>query len=224
LLGERVIRGIGMTSQGARDRMVDRLRELGIRDERVLSALRWVPRHLFVDEALASRAYANTSLPIGQGQTISQPLTVARMTEALLAGGVPERVLEVGTGSGYQTAVLARLVPKVYTVERIRTLSMRARNVVRGLGLHNVRYHLSDGSWGWAQYAPYEAILVTAAAERVPPPLLEQLAEGGTLVIPVGGHGQPQQLLCIRREGVRFGCRRLQPVHFVPLVHDGGVS
>jgi protein-L-isoaspartate(D-aspartate) O-methyltransferase len=222
LLGERMIRGIGMTSQGARDRMVHQLREQGIRDERVLRVMRRTPRHLFVDEALASRAYANTSLPIGQGQTISQPLTVARMTEALLADGIPERVLEVGTGSGYQTAVLAQLVPRVYTVERIRPLSMRARNVVRSLGLHNVRYHLSDGSWGWTQYAPYDAILVTAAAERVPSPLLEQLAEGANLVIPVGGQGQAQRLLKIRRGGGRFDCRALQPVRFVPLVRDGG--
>lgn len=224
MLGERSIRGFGMTSQGARDRMVHQLRELGVRDERVLEVMRRTPRHLFVDEALATRAYANTSLPIGQGQTISQPLTVARMTEALLADGIPERVLEVGTGSGYQTAVLAQLVARVYSVERIRALSMRARNVVRSLGLHNVRYHLSDGSWGWSHHAPFDAILVTAAAERVPRPLLDQLGEGASLVIPVGRPGQMQRLLRIRREGGRFGCRTLHPVHFVPLVRDGAVT
>ena len=224
MLGERLIRGIGMTSQAARDRMVRQLRELGIGDQRVLEVMGRTPRHLFVDEALASRAYANTSLPIGQGQTISQPFTVARMTEALLEGGVPERVLEVGTGSGYQTAVLAQLVPRVYTVERIRSLSMRARNVVRGLGLHNVRYHLSDGSWGWMQYAPYDAILVTAAAERVPHPLLEQLAPGASLIIPVGGQGQAQRLQRIRRLGSGFTATTLHTVHFVPLVSDGGAA
>ncbi len=222
MLGERWMRGIGMTSQGARDRMVHRLRGLGIQDERVLRVMRRTPRHLFVDEALASRAYANTSLPIGEGQTISQPFTVARMTEALLEDGRPGRVLEVGTGSGYQTAVLAQLVPRVYTVERVRSLSMRARAAVRSLGLHNVRYHLSDGSWGWAQHAPYEAILVTAAAERVPRPLLEQLADGASLIIPVGRAGQAQRLQRIRREGGRFACRTLHTVHFVPLIHDGG--
>ncbi len=210
-------RGIGMTSQRTRDRLVDRLRRRGIADERVLAVLRATPRHLFVDEALASRAYEDSALPIGHGQTISQPYVVARMTEALLAGGTPRRVLEVGTGSGYQTAVLAQLVERVWSVERIEPLLRRARERLAALGLHNVALRHSDGSWGWEAHAPFDAILVTAAPAVVPEALLAQLADGGCMVIPVGEGGR-QQLLRLVRDG--DGIRRtvLDAVTFVPLV------
>jgi protein-L-isoaspartate(D-aspartate) O-methyltransferase len=169
------LRGIGMTSQRTRDRLVVRLREAGIQDERVLEVMRQTPRHLFMDEALASRAYEDSSLPIGFGQTISQPYIVARMTEVLLKDASPGRVLEVGTGSGYQTSVLAQLVPEVYTVERIAGLQEQARQrLARQLKLTNIRYKHSDGNWGWKQHAPYDGILVTAAPEEVPPELLNQ--------------------------------------------------
>ena len=161
-----------MTSQRTRDRLVERLREKGIKNERVLEVVRTTPRHIFVDEAMAHRAYEDTALPIGHGQTISQPYIVARMTEILLEGGIPDVVLEVGTGSGYQSAILSRLVPKVYTVERISALLQKARDAHRKMGLMNVFSKHSDGSWGWQPNAPYQAIMVTAAPESVPPSLL----------------------------------------------------
>lgn len=210
------IRGIGMTSQRTRDRLVERLREKGIRNEQVLEVLRRTPRHLFVDEALSSRAYEDTALPIGFNQTISQPYIVARMTEILLATQ-PQKVLEVGTGSGYQAAVLAQLVPKVYTVERIMALVPLARQRFRDLGLRNVNLKQSDGTWGWPQQAPFDAILVTAAPADIPPALLEQLADGGRLVIPVGG-ATGQTLAVITRRGNRYEREDLEPVSFVPLV------
>ena len=170
--------GQGMTSQRARDRLVERLRsEGGIRDERVLSALRTVPRHLFIDEALASRAYEDTALPIGNGQTISQPWVVAKMTEALIEHGVPKRVLEIGTGSGYQAAVLATLGIEVFTVERIDELLRTARRRFRNLGL-NLRTKHDDGRMGWPEHAPFDAIIVTAAGAALDPALLNQLADG----------------------------------------------
>src|SRR5579864_486165 len=153
-------RGIGMTSARTRDRLVARLKEQGIQDAAVLNLIRSTPRHLFVDEALASRAYEDTALPIGLGQTISQPYVVARMTEALTRGGPPARVLEVGTGCGYQTAVLAALAKQVFTVERLAALSQRARETLSGLGIRNVRFKHADGGWGWPQYAPYDGIIV----------------------------------------------------------------
>lgn len=211
------IRGIGMTSQRTRDRLIERLREKGIRDETVLDVIRRTPRHLFVDEALSSRAYEDTALPIGFNQTISQPYIVARMTEALLANGVPNKVLEVGTGSGYQAAVLAQLVPKVYTVERIAALVPIARQRFRALTLHNLNLKQSDGSWGWPQQAPFDAILVTAAPAEIPLPLLEQLADGGRLVIPVGG-SSGQTLAVVTRKGSVYERENLEPVSFVPLV------
>lgn len=212
------LRGIGMTSQRTRDRLVTRLREAGIQDERVLEVMRATPRHIFVDEALASRAYEDTSLPIGFGQTISQPYIVARMTEVLMKDFCPSRVLEVGTGSGYQTSVLAQLVPEVYTVERIAGLQEQARQRLAGqLKLTNIRYKHSDGNWGWKQYAPYDGILVTAAPEEVPQELLNQLAEGGRLVIPSGPNGQ-QQLRVYRREGDSMKENVLGDVSFVPLL------
>ena len=212
------LRGIGMTSQRTRDRLVTRLREAGIQDERVLEVMRATPRHIFVDEALASRAYEDSSLPIGFGQTISQPFIVARMTEVLLKDFSPTRVLEVGTGSGYQTSVLAQLVPEVYTVERIAGLQEQARQrLARQLKLTNIRYKHSDGNWGWKQYAPYDGILVTAAPEEVPQELINQLAEGGRLVIPSGPNGQ-QQLRVYRREGNSMQENVLGDVSFVPLL------
>ena len=212
------LRGIGMTSQRTRDRLVVRLREAGIQDERVLEVMRDTPRHIFVDEALASRAYEDTSLPIGFGQTISQPYIVAHMTEVLLKDFTPRRVLEVGTGSGYQTSVLAQLVPEVYTVERIAGLQEQARQrLARQLRLSNIRYKHSDGNWGWKQNAPYDGILVTAAPEEVPQELLNQLAEAGRLVIPSGPNGQ-QQLRVYSREGDSMKESILGTVSFVPLL------
>jgi len=212
-----------MTSQRTRDRLVDRLREKGIKNERVLEVIRTTPRHIFVDEAMASRAYEDTALPIGHGQTISQPYIVARMTEILLEDGVPDVVLEVGTGSGYQSAILSRLVPKVYTVERISALLQKAREAHRKLGLMNVFSKHSDGSWGWAPNAPYPAIMVTAAPKMVPPGLLEQLAVGGRMIIPVGSIGGVQELKLYTRttEGVEE--KTLELVSFVPLL-DGAVK
>lgn len=213
------IRGIGMTSQRTRDRLIERLREKGIRSEQVLEVLRRTPRHLFVDEALSSRAYEDTALPIGFNQTISQPYIVARMTEVLLVTQ-PRKVLEVGTGSGYQAAVLAQLVPKVYTVERILAMVPLARQRFRELGLRNVSLKQSDGTWGWPQQAPFDAILVAAAPAEIPPALLDQLIDGGRMVIPVGA-GNSQTLVVITRRGTRFERENLEPVSFVPLVGGG---
>jgi protein-L-isoaspartate(D-aspartate) O-methyltransferase len=209
--------GQGMTSQRARDRLVERLRsEGGIRDERVLSALRTLPRHLFIDEALASRAYEDTALPIGNGQTISQPWVVARMTEALIEHGMPKRVLEIGTGSGYQAAVLATLGMEVFTVERIEELLRVARRRFRNMGL-NLRTKHDDGRLGWPEHAPFDAIIVTAAGAALDPQLLDQLVEGGTLVAPVGGP-LSQTLLRVRKTADGVLKEDLGKVVFVPLV------
>ncbi len=211
-----------MTSQRTRDRLVERLREKGIKNHRVLEVIRTTPRHIFVDEAMAHRAYEDTALPIGHGQTISQPYTVARMSEVLLEDGVPDVVLEVGTGSGYQSAILSRLVPKVYTVERISALLQKSRDAHRKLGLMNVFSKHSDGSWGWAPNAPYSAIMVTAAPEVVPPSLFEQLAVGGRMVIPVGSTGGEQQLKLFTRNLEGIEETNLEIAKFVPLL-DGAV-
>lgn len=208
-----------MTSRRTRDRLIQRLREEGIRDERVLEAIRNVPRHMFVDEALSSRAYEDTALPIGHGQTISQPYIVALMTQALLGGGRLKKVLEVGTGSGYQTAVLAGLVDEIYSVERIEPLMKLARRRLREIGCRNVHVKLSDGGWGWKEHAPYDGIIVTAAPAEVPSPLLEQLAPGGRLVIPVGGPSM-QELLLVQHTDKGLAQERLELVNFVPLVRD----
>lgn len=213
------IAGIGMTSARTRDRLVERLRAHGIRSEAVLNQIRNVPRHLFVDEALASRAYEDTALPIGHGQTISQPYVVAMMTEALLDGFDGEKVLEIGTGCGYQTAVLASLVKKIYSVERIPELLRRAKQRLRDLDIYNVQFRPGDGWDGWSKYAPYDGIIVAAAAPVVPEKLLEQLAPGGRLVMPVGAPGY-QELMLVTRQNEHFEQKSLGGVSFVPLVHS----
>jgi protein-L-isoaspartate(D-aspartate) O-methyltransferase len=211
------IQGVGMTSQRTRDRLIARLKEEGIQNEQVLEVMRVMPRHLFVDEALASRSYEDTALPIGHGQTISQPYVVARMTEALLAAGPLKKVLEIGTGSGYQTAVLSHMVEQVFTVERITPLQERARRILTHLQMRNIRYCISDGGWGWTQHAPYDGIIVTAAPEEIPEALYDQLDEGGRLVIPSGQQGK-QRLLLMTRNGDEFDEQVLDWVSFVPLV------
>ena len=211
--------GIGMTSQRTRDRLVQKLREQGISNQKVLDAMRQVPRHIFLDEALAHRAYENTALPIGYSQTISQPYIVALMTQLVLSYGPRQKVLEVGTGSGYQAAILALLVEKVYTVERIKPLLMKARERFRLLGLRNIISGHSDGGEGWRQYAPYNAIISTAAPEQVPDDLLYQLAPDGILVIPVGMENH-QELRVIHRMGdsSNFEEEVITKVRFVPLL------
>ena len=213
--------GIGMTSARTRDRLIQRLQEQGITNLAVLDRIRNLPRHIFVDEALASRAYEDTSLPIGFSQTISQPYIVARMTEALLEGGPLAKVLEIGTGCGYQTAVLAPLVGRICSVERIGGLQERARVRLKELGIKNVRFRHGDGAEGWKAQAPFDGILVAAAPLHVPEALILQLAIGGRLIVPAGPEGQQQLLRIVRREQ---GIERkvLGPVSFVPLV--GGVG
>jgi len=211
------LRGIGMTSQRTRDRLVQRLRDEGISNEQVLEVVRNTPRHIFVDEALASRAYEDTALPIGHGQTISQPYIVARMTEVVLADGIPQRLLEIGTGSGYQTAILAQLVPRIFSVERIQALSDLARSRFFTLKLNNIRLKYDDGIMGWPEQGPYDAIVVTAAPLEIPQGLIEQLAVGGRLVIPVGPQGN-QILTLIRRTRDGFERTEMERVSFVPLL------
>ncbi|MAP32371.1 MULTISPECIES: protein-L-isoaspartate(D-aspartate) O-methyltransferase [Marinobacter] len=212
------LEGIGMTSRRTRMRLVQRLREGGIESDRVLDVIGQVPRHIFLDEALSHRAYEDTSLPIGHGQTLSQPYIVARMTELLLAHA-PQRVLELGTGSGYQTAVLSQLFPEIYSVERIRPLQDRARDRLRQLNVRNVLLKHADGGMGWPERGPFDGIIVTAAPVEVPRELLDQLADGGVLIAPVGEENQV--LVEIIRKGNRFERHNLEPVHFVPLL--GGV-
>jgi len=211
--------GIGMTSARTRERLVERLKAEGIRNAAVLERIRAVPRHLFVDEALASRAYEDTALPIGFGQTISQPYIVAAMTGALIEGAAKKltRVLEIGTGCGYQTAVLAPFVQHLYSVERIAPLLQRARSMLAELRISNVSLRHADGWHGWRSQAPFQGILAAAAPEFVPPELLEQLDEGGRLVIPIGARGQ-QTLLRVTRNGDEFKREELLPVSFVPFV------
>jgi len=213
--------GIGMTSARTRDRLVQRLREQGIANLAVLERIRNVPRHIFVDEALGSRAYEDTALPIGYGQTISQPYIVARMTEALFEAGAADSVLEVGTGCGYQTAVLAPLVARLYTIERIEPLLARARARLRELGVRNVRFRHGDGTLGWRAHAPFDGILVAAAPLTVPEALVKQLRVGGRLVVPVGPEGEQELVRFTRREqGVQR--ESLGAVAFVPLL--GGTA
>lgn len=217
MISDRDRSGIGMTSARTRERLIERLKEEGIRSEAVLNRVREVPRHLFVDEALSSRAYEDTALPIGHGQTISQPYVVARMTEAVIAAGRPSRVLEIGTGCGYQTAILAGLADMVFTVERVGPLLRRARERLGNLGIRNVRFRHGDGWEGWKAHAPYDAIIVTAAPPETPRALLEQLGEGGRLIIPVGPRSH-QELLTVTRHGNEFEEELIGHVIFVPLL------
>ena len=216
------LKGEGMTSQRARDRLVVSLKEGGIRDPRVIEVVRNVPRHHFIDQALHSRAYENTALPIGHGQTISQPWVVARMTEALIEFGMPQKVLEIGTGSGYQAAVLAALVPQVFTVERIEELLRQARRRFRQLGLTTLRSRHDDGKLGWPDEAPFDGIILTAAGDTIPTRILDQLSPTGVLVAPVGSPSQ-QVLIRMRGDGQGdFIQEELGAVSFVPLL--GGIG
>lgn len=217
-----MLKGEGMTSQRARDRLIAKLKEEGIKDPRVIEVIRNVPRHHFIDQALHSRAYENTALPIGHGQTISQPWVVARMSEALLEFGVPQKVLEIGTGSGYQATVLAGLVPQVFTVERIEELLRQARRRFRQLGLTQIRSRHDDGKLGWPDEAPFDAIILTAAGDTVPTQLLDQLSPTGVLVAPVGSPSS-QTLIRMRGDGNGdFTQEELAAVSFVPLL--GGIG
>ncbi len=210
--------GVGFTSARTRDRLIAQLQQRGIGDERVLKAIREVPRHRFIDKALETKAYDDDALPIGHKQTISQPYIVALMTEAILRGA-PQRVLEIGTGSGYQTAVLAKLVPQLYTVERIRDLTLAARERLGEMDILNVEMKLDDGHLGWEERAPFDAILITAAPERVPTRLFKQLEIGGRMVVPVGAERESQKLLELIRTGEdTFDTHELCEVRFVPLV------
>ncbi len=213
--------GIGMTSARTRERLVQRLRDQGITNAAVLDQIRNVPRHLFVDEALATRAYEDTALPIGYGQTISQPYVVARMTEALLENATPGKVLEIGTGCGYQTAVLAPLVRFIFSVERINALLDRARMRFRELKIQNVHVRHGDGFQGWPAHGPYDAILMAAAPLALPKVLFDQLAPGGRLIAPVGPEGK-QQLVRITKRGEELHTETLGLVSFVPLLQGLG--
>lgn len=213
--------GVGMTSQRTRSRLVQRLRERGITDERVLEVINATPRHAFIDEALAHRAYEDTALPIGFSQTISQPYIVARMTEILLAGPRVSRVLEIGTGSGYQAAILAQLVDRVYSVERIKGLLDRANKKFRLLGLRNITTRYDDGGIGWEVNSPFDGIIVTASPRHLPEELLEQLADPGRLIAPVG-QGEGQQLIVMDKVDGELTTEVLEAVNFVPML--GGKS
>lgn len=219
------IRGVGMTSQRTRERLIQRLKDHGINNQKVLEVMRVTPRHLFIEEALAHRAYEDTALPIGYRQTISQPFIVARMTEVLLSQGPRRKVLEVGTGSGYQAAILAQLVDEVYTVERIKPLLQKAQQLFKNLRLRNIVSAYSDGTVGWREHAPYDAIITTAAPEEVPDELLHQLAPDGILVIPVGPSGD-QELRVITRQGdtSHYDEEVIERVSFVPLLSGTAVS
>ncbi|MGZ5008158.1 MAG: protein-L-isoaspartate(D-aspartate) O-methyltransferase [Methylobacter sp.] len=212
------LQGIGMTSSRTRERMINRLMEQGIRNNKVLDAMRNTPRHIFMDEALASRAYEDTALPIGYNQTISQPYIVAKMTELLLAtSGRLAKVLEIGTGCGYQTAILAQLVDHVYSVERIAPLQKKAKDRLWDLKLKNVSYLHSDGGWGWPDHAPYDGILVAAAPPEIPEMLLQQMAVNSVMIIPIG-KGNSQRLQRVTRTDSGYEVEKLEPVVFVPFL------
>jgi len=218
-MSELNIQGIGMTSQRTRDRLIDRLQQKGISNPEVLRVMRLVPRHLFVDEAMANRSYEDSSFPIGHGQTISQPYIVARMTELLMESESLENILEVGTGSGYQAAVLGGLVKNLHTVEVIPELYRQSRDLLYKIGYKNIRTHLSDGSWGWEDAAPYDAIMATAAPDAIPPALMHQLKIGGRLVIPVGAQNGEQVLQVVTRNSEsKYSVENHDSVVFVPLV------
>jgi len=206
-----------MTSRRTRNRMIDRLMEQGISNHSVLNIMRDTPRHLFMDEALSSRAYEDIALPIGYNQTISQPYIVARMTELLVDHGVTGRVLEIGTGCGYQAAVLAQMVDQVYSVERISSLQDKARRLLMDLSIRNIKYLHSDGGWGWSDFAPYEGILVAAAPTEIPKGLVQQMKEGGVMIIPVGPQGN-QVLQKVVKTATGYDVEDIEPVSFVPFV------
>jgi len=214
----RRTQGIGMTSKRTRERMINRLIEQGIGSHKILDAMRMVPRHLFMDDALASRAYEDTALPIGHGQTISQPYIVAKMTELLLDHKHLNNVLEIGTGCGYQTAVLAQLVGHVNSVERIYPLQKQAKDRLWDLNIRNVSYLHSDGGWGWAEKAPFDGILVAAAPSEIPEKLLAQLAIGGIMLIPIGKERGVQELQRVLRTESGYNIETLEPVSFVPFL------
>ncbi len=212
------LNGIGMTSRRTRERLLGRLVEQGIVNMQVLDVIRSTPRHIFLDEALSHRAYEDVALPIGHGQTISQPYVVARMTEIASNSGRLDSVLEIGTGCGYQTAVISKIAKKVYTIERIKPLLERAKKNLKLLGIRNVEYRHEDGSLGWEEKAPFDAIITTAAPQTIPDELYQQLSpEGGSLVIPVGGDNQ-QDLKHIVRSGQKIHTENLGSVRFVPLL------
>ena len=210
-------KGIGMTSDRTRDRLIKRLKDQGIVSNSVLERIRNVPRHLFVDEALASRSYEDTALPIGLGQTISQPYIVAKMTEALISSVKGDCILEIGTGCGYQTAILSSFFKKVYTIERIRSLLIKAKQRLRDMNIYNVQFRHGDGWKGWSKYGPYDGIIVAAAAPVLPDDLLEQLNIGGVLIIPIG-FPREQELILIKRNYDHYETKKLGSVSFVPLV------
>ncbi|GAA0198460.1 protein-L-isoaspartate(D-aspartate) O-methyltransferase [Kangiella japonica] len=216
------ISGIGMTSARTRTRLVERLRAEGIKNEELLKIIELTPRHLFIDEGLSHRAYEDTALPIGLGQTISQPYIVARMTEMLMETGSMNKVLEIGTGCGYQTSILSKVAKTVFTVERIRALHMQARKTLTGIGQHNIQYLFADGFNGWHQYAPFDGIIVTAAPPIIPEKLVKQLADGGRMMIPVGSTNASQDLILVQRRGTKIEETFIEKVKFVPLV--GGVA
>ena len=209
--------GLGMTSRRTRNRLVVRLREQGISDEKVLDVINEIPRHLFVDEALAHRAYEDTALPIGFNQTISQPYVVAKMTEALVSGPSIKKVLEIGTGSGYQTAVLAELVEEVFSVERISGLIKRARRILGDIGYRNISFKHADGGLGWESQAPFDSIIITASPRTIPESLLDQLADDGSVIAPVGD-GNKQDLVLLKKTGADLKKTIMEPVKFVPLL------
>ncbi len=215
-LNNMLHQGVGMTSQRARDRLVIRLRKKGIRHSTVLQSIARTPRHLFVDEALSHRAYEDNALPIGNGQTISQPYIVALMTETILKDGIPGRVLEIGTGSGYQAAILAHIVPAVFSVERISGLLVQAKKRFKELKINNIMVKHGDGTNGWPQPKPYNAIIITAAPEAIPTPLLEQLSVGGRMIVPVGQDRSVQELRSILRTKKGYETTVIETVSFVP--------
>lgn len=214
---KRRLEGSGMTSRRTRERMITRLRQQGIVDERILTVMSEIPRHVFVAEALESRAYEDTALPIGHNQTISQPYIVAKMTELLLENGPRHKVLEIGTGCGYQTAILSKLVNQLYSVERIAPLMKKARDVLWELDIKTVGFKHSDGGWGWPEHAPFDAILAAAAPPEIPDSLLTQLAVGGVMIIPVGREGL-QELQRVTRNDQGFSVEVIERVSFVPFL------
>ena len=213
------VQGVGMTSQRTRERLIQRLVDQGVSNPQVLDLIRNIPRHLFLDEALSHRAYEDTALPIGHGQTLSQPYIVARMTEILIgAAGKLDKVLEIGTGSGYQTSVLSQVVGELYSVERIKPLQDKARQILRKLGIYNVRLHHADGGFGLPKQGPFDAILSAAAPARVPEDLKQQLGTDGVLIIPVGEEKQVLTLIIRKGDSDEFHEQLLEPVKFVPLL------